>query len=320
MAKPALTSIALQQPAQPGLIAREWAALKKNRLSYLFIAPFAILFLLFIAVPTLAAALLSFTSFNAVEPPRFVGWGNYIHLLTEDLVFWKHAIPNTFRFAIIVGPLGYIMAFFLAWCICKLPQRLRTYYTLAMYAPSLTAGIAMAVVWLIVFSGDRLGYLNSLLLRLNLVDSPQLWTQDPKYLLTIMMIVSIWSSMGIGFLAMIAGLQNVDPQLYEAGKIDGIKSALQEIWYITIPAMKPQMLFGAIMAVVGTLKAGAISMELTGTNPTPAYAGHLIINHIDDFGFIRFEMGYASTLSVVLLVLIYGTSKMCMKLFASKGE
>ncbi|MFC0393967.1 carbohydrate ABC transporter permease [Paenibacillus mendelii] len=321
MARPELsTALPVAPPQRASLGMRFVQELRRSALSYAFIAPFFIVFLLFIAIPTLAAAILSFTTFNAVEQPRFIGWTNYINLLTQDLVFWKHAIPNTFKFAIIVGPVGYFMSFALAWFICKLPQRLRTYYTLAMYAPSLTAGVAMAVVWLIVFSGDRLGYLNGLLIRLNLIDSPQLWTQDPRYLLTIMMIVSIWSSMGIGFLAMIAGIQNVDTQLYEAGKIDGIKSALQEIWYITIPAMKPQMLFGAIMAVVGTLKAGAISMELSGVNPTPGYSGHLIINHIDDFGFIRFEMGYAATLSVFLLVLVYATSKICMKLFGSRGE
>jgi len=301
-------------------VTRLFREMKANWLSYAFMAPFYITFLLFIVAPTIAAICLSFTSFNAIEPPRFVGWMNYKVLLTQDLVFWKHAIPNTFKFAVIVGPIGYLLAFGLAWLITQLPQKSRVWYTLALYTPSLTAGVAMAVLWIVMFSGDRLGYLNSFLLEWGLIDTPQLWLQEPKYLMNVMIVVSLWASMGVGFLAMLAGIQNVDTTLYEAGKIDGIKTRIQEIWYITIPSMKPQMLFGAVMAVVGTLRAGAISVELTGMNPTPQYAGHLLINHIDDYGFIRYELGYASSISVVLLIIIYLTSRLCWKLFGSKGD
>lgn len=295
-------------------------SMKENWLSYLFVAPFLITFILFIVIPTLAAIGLSLTYFNAIEPPKFVGWLNYRNLLTQDMVFWKYAIPNTFKFAVIVGPLGYMAAFMLAWLITQLPSKIRVFYTLALYTPSMTAGVAMAVVWLIIFSGDRLGYLNSFLLELGVIDEAQLWTQDPKYLMIVMIIVTLWGSMGVGFLALLAGIQNVDTQLYEAGRIDGIRNSLQEIWYITIPTMKPQMLFGAVMAVVGTLKAGQISVQLTGANPSPQYAGHLLINHIDDYGFIRYEMGYASTISVVLLVITYVVSRICWKLFGSKED
>ncbi|GBF75701.1 ABC transporter permease [Paenibacillus sp. 598K] len=303
--------------ANVGRVLRE---MKANWLSYVFVAPFSIVFLFFIFVPTLAAIGLSFTSFNAIEPPRFVGLRNYINLLTQDTTFWMYAIPNTFKFALIVGPFGYLCSFALAWLITQLPSKTRVWYTLAMYTPSLTAGVAMAVVWIVIFSGDRLGYMNSLLLELGLIQQPQLWVQDPKYLMNIMIVVSLWASMGVGFLAMLAGIQSVDKTLYEAGKIDGIKSRLQEIWYITIPSMKPQMLFGAVMAIVGTLRAGSISVELTGSNPTPQYAGHLLINHVDDYGFIRYEMGYASSISVVLLLIIYMTSRVCWRLFGTEGD
>ncbi|GGD93506.1 ABC transporter permease [Paenibacillus nasutitermitis] len=299
---------------------RLFQEIRSSWLMYAFVAPFCIVFLLFILLPTIAAIVLSFTSFNAIEPPAFIGFRNFINLLTQDLIFWMHAIPNTFKFAIIVGPIGYLLAFGLAWLITQLPAKTRVWYTLAMYAPSLTAGVAMAVVWIVIFSGDRLGYMNSFLLELGIIQKPQLWVTDPKYLMNIMIIVSLWASMGVGFLAMLAGIQSVDKTLYEAGKIDGIKSRIQEIWYITIPSMKPQMLFGAVMAVVGTLRAGSISVELTGANPTPQYAGHLLINHIDDYGFIRYEMGYASSISVVLLIIIYATSRLCWRLFGSEGE
>lgn len=308
------------KPKQIALITPFVQAIKRHWLSYLFVAPFLITFILFIVIPTLAAIGLSLTYFNAIETPKFVGWLNYRNLLTQDMVFWKYAIPNTFKFAIIVGPLGYIAGFMLAWLISQLPAKIRVFYTLALYTPSMTAGVAMSVVWLIVFSGDRLGYLNSFLLELGIIDQALLWTQDPKYLMNVMILVTLWGSMGVGFLALLAGIQNVDVQLYEAGKIDGIRNRLQEIWYITIPAMKPQMLFGAVMAVVGTLKAGQISVQLSGANPSPQYSGHLLINHIDDYGFIRYEMGYASTISVVLLVMTYIISRICWRLFGSKEE
>ncbi|RAV19186.1 carbohydrate ABC transporter permease [Paenibacillus contaminans] len=306
--------------AAAGRVKKLGLDMRKSWLSYLFIAPFCITFIVYIMIPTVAAIVLSFTRFNSVEPPEFVGLLNYKVLLTQDLIFWKYAIPNTFLFAVVVGPVAYVLSFGLAWLISQLPSKIRLWYTLAMYTPSLTAGIAMGVIWLVLFSGDRLGYLNSFLLQLGIIDTQQLWTTDPKFLMKIMIIVTLWSSMGVGFLALLAGIQNVDPTLYEAGRIDGIKSRLQEIWYITIPAMKPQMLFGAVMATVGTFKAGAISTELSGSNPSPQYAGHLLINHIDDYGFIRYELGYASTISVVLLLVIYFTSKLCWRLFGSKED
>ena len=176
----------------------------------------------------------------------------------------------------------------------------------------------MAVVWLIIFSGDSAGYLNSFLLKLGIIYEPIQWTQSPDFLMPIMVVVSLWGSMGVGFLAMLAGILNVDKELYEAAYIDGIKNRLQEVFYITIPSMKPQMLFGAVMAVVGTVQAGLIGVQLSGANPTPQYAGQLIINHIDDYGFIRYEMGYASAISVILLLIVYLFSKLCWRLFGEK--
>lgn len=290
------------------------------RLSYLFIAPFMLCFLAFIVIPVLAAVGLSFTYFNAIEPPRFIGWTNFQYLISQDLTFLKYALPNTFKFAIIVGPGGYIAAFLLAWLITQLPASARKWFALAMYTPSLTMGIAMSIVWLPLLTGDRIGYLNSILLQLGFIDEPKLWVTDKAYLMNSMIAVTLWSSMGVGFLAMLAGILNVNPELYEAGRIDGMKSRLQEIWYITIPSMKPQMLFGAVMAIVSTFKAGAIGVELSGQNPTPQYSGHLIINHIDDYGFIRFEMGYAAAISVFLLLLMYLSNKFCWGLFGSKED
>ena len=178
----------------------------------------------------------------------------------------------------------------------------------------------MSAIWLVMFSGDRIGYLNSFLMNIGVLNEPINWVHDPAWLMTVMMIVTLWGSMGVGFLAMMAGILNVDPTLYEAGRIDGVRNRLQEIMYITIPAVKPQMLFGAVMSIVGTLQAGSIGVTHSGQNPTPQYAGQLVLNHIDDYAFIRYEMGYAAAVSVVLLVVMYLTNKLAWALFGQRGD
>ena len=279
-----------------------------------FIFPYWFFFALFIVVPVVAAIGLSFTFFNSIQTPEWIGIRNFIELITLDTVFMRYVLPNTLRFAFIVGPVGYFLSFIVAWMLSHLPKIPRTILAIIFYSPSLTAGIAMAAMWRIIFSGDAQGYLNAILLDWGLIIEPIQFLQSPDMLMTIMIVVSLWSSIGVGFLAMLAGILNVDRTLYEAAYIDGIKNWFQEIIYVTIPAMKPQMIFGAVMAVVGTFQAGAIGVALSGTNPTPNYAGQLIVNHIEDFGFLRYLMGYAAAVSVVLLLMVYGISKLTWKL------
>jgi multiple sugar transport system permease protein len=287
--------------------------------AYAFLLPYALLFMIFIVVPVLAAILLSFTFFDAIQPPRFIGLDNYIALLTQDDTFMKYVLPNTIQFAVIVGPGGYALAFLLAWILAQLPRLPRTIFALILYSPSMTAGVAMAVVWRTLFSGDQTGYLNSFLMGLGFIREPIQWLQSPEYLMPIMIIVTLWSSMGIGFLAMLAGILEINPELYEAAAIDGMSSRWQEIFYITIPSMKPQMLFGAVISIVGTFQAGAIGVTLSGSNPTPQYAGQLIVNHIEDYGFLRYEMGYAAAVSVVLLLMVLFFSRVATRLFGSEA-
>jgi multiple sugar transport system permease protein len=299
---------------------RFWLEIRHDSFCYLFLAPFLICFLLFIVVPVVMAATLGFTSYDGFRSLHFIGFNNYFVLFTQDIIFLTKAIPNTFLFALIVGPGGYILAFLFAWLIHQLPLRIRDYYTLAFYAPSMAGGVALSVVWIAAFSGDRVGYINHFLLQMGWINAPVIWLQDPKYLLTIMIVVSLWMSFSVGFLAMLAGLQTVNRELYEAGRIDGISNRLQEVFYITLPSMRPQLLFSAIMSIVTTLKAGSISTQLTGAAITPSYAGHLIINHIDDYAFIRYELGYASSVSVILLIISYFAMRFAYRLFGSKEE
>lgn len=290
----------------------------KKRTPYLFLLPYLALFLVFIILPMLVAIGLSFTDFNTIQMPNLAGFKNYINLITQDSIFMQYVLPNTITYALIVGPGGYILAFLVAWALAQLTRIPRIILTLIMYSPSITGLLAMQVLWKIIFSGDRTGYMNSYLIKFGFITEPILWLTDARYLLTIMIIVGLWSSMGSGFLAMLAGLLNADEELYEAGAIDGVKNRFQQMIYITIPTMKPQMLFGAVMAIVGCFNNGMIGVQLSGSNPTPGYAGQLMVNHIDDYGFIRYEMGYAAAVSVALLAVIFFFSIVATKLFTEK--
>lgn len=256
--------------------------------SMLLLAPYLLLFSLFIAIPVIIAIGLSFTYFDVINTPEFTGLSNYISLLTSDEIFLKYIIPNTFKYALIVGPGGCILSFLLAWLVTQIPAVPRTILTLCLYMPSMVGTLMIQVVWKTIFSGDQRGILNSFLISHGWIDMPINWLLSPDYLMKVMIIVALWQAMGIGFLAMISGILNVNDELYEAAYVDGMKNRFQEVIYITIPSMKPQMLFAAVMAIVNAFNTGWIGPALSGTNPTPGYSGNLILNHIEDYAFSRY--------------------------------
>lgn len=304
---------AVQKPKKKNKISRR----ENNWHGWLFVGPFALIFAIFILVPVVLAVILSFTNFNAIEFPKWVGFLNYITLLTADDIFMKYVLRNTVIYAVIVGIGGYILSFILAWALCNLSKVPRTIFALILYCPSMTMGVAMTVLWKVIFSGDQSGLLNSWLMELGIINEPIIWLIDARYLLPIVIIIGLWSSMGIGFLSMIAGILNTDETLYEAAAIDGINNRFQEMLYITIPQMKPQMLFAAVMAIVNAFQNGMISSLLVG-NPSPGYASQLLVNHIEDYGFLRYEMGYAAAVSVVLLLIVQLFSKVANGLLTEK--
>ena len=288
---------------------------KDDGKAYLMLLPYIILFSTFILVPVLIAMGLSFTYFDVINKPTFTGLLNYITLFTQDEVFLKYVLPNTFLYALIVGPGGYVISFLLAWMLAQIQPIPRTVLALCIYTPSMLGSVFIGVIWKTIFSGDQSGLINSILLRMGLIDTPIQFLLTSDYFMLIMIIVSLWSAMGIGFLSMISGILNIDQELYEAAYVDGIRNRFQEIIYITVPSMKPQMFFGAVMAIVNAFNMGWIGVTLSGANPTPNYSGQLITNHIDDYGFLRYEMGYAAAISVVLLLVVYAFNKVAGRLF-----
>lgn len=291
---------------------------KEDGRAYLMLLPYILLFSTFILVPVLIAVYLSFTYFDVINAPTFTGLLNYISLFTQDEVFLKFVLPNTFLYALIVGPGGYVLSFLLAWMLAQIQPIPRTILALCIYTPSMLGQVFIGVIWKTIFSGDQSGWINSILLQWGLIDTPIQFLLTKDYFMLIMIIVSLWSAMGIGFLAMISGILNIDQELYEAAYVDGLRNRFQEIIYITVPSMKPQMLFGAVMAIVNAFNMGWIGVTLSGANPTPEYSGQLITNHIDDYGFIRYEMGYAAAVSVVLLLIVYAFNVVAHRLFGEK--
>lgn len=289
--------------------------MKRNWMLYALMAPFLICFAIFTVYPVLQSIYYSFTDYNVLEPANFVGLENYRKLLLSDSVFLK-AIQNTFLIAIFVGPLGYMLSFLLAWMINELPHLIGTVLTVIFYAPSM-AGNAV-IIFALIFSNDAAGYLNSWLLKFGLIDEAILFLSDADWIMPLIILVSLWTSLGVGFLSFVAGIKSVDEAQYEAAAIDGIKNRWQELWYITLPNMKPQLLFGAVMSITNSLSVGAVADSLVGF-PSPNYASHTIVNHLNDYGLIRMEMGYASAIAVILFAIMLIANAVIQRLLRKVG-
>ena len=292
---------------KPPTFSKIW---KNHKEKYFLILPFALLFLVFGFVPVLVSLILSFTSFNMLEAPKFIGLENYINLIAFDSVFLI-AIKNTLLLALITGPVSYIMCFSFAWLINELPARVRAVLTVIFYAPSISGNAFL--MWGLFFSSDMYGLFNAWGMRFGFITEPILWFSKPEYIMPILIIVQLWMSIGISFLAFIAGLQNVDRTLYEAAAIDGIKNRWQELWYITLPQMKNMLMFGAVMQITGSLSISAVSAELVGF-PSVDYAGHTIILHMNDHGSTRMEVGYACAIGTLLFFMMMFSNIIVQKL------
>ncbi len=297
-------------------VTKKRKGMSSRGLAILFFLPFFILFCLFVLAPVVQSIFYSFTNYDLLNRMDFVGFNNYKQLFLNDEIFLL-ALKNTMIFACIAGPVSYIMSFVMAWVLNDLKGR--TIFALAFYAPSITSGTAMGVIWLYFFSSDSYGLINNALMKLGLISSPILWSQDVELILPVCIFIQIWMGMGTGFLVFMAGLQNVNPELYEAGAIDGIKGRFAELFYITLPQMKPQLLFGAINTIAGSFGVFDIISSFAGF-PTSNYAAHTLVAHVYDYAFVRYEMGYAAAVSVVLFLITFLFGKLVMFMLSSKDE
>lgn len=270
--------------------------IRTNAVWYMMMTPFMLVFVIFLLIPVLSSIVLSFTSFDMVRKPDFVGFDNYVRLLFNDDVFMK-AFQNTLVLAVITGPIGFLLSFVVAWLINEMKPSVRKFITLIMYAPSLAGNVYF--IWLFIFSGDSKGLANTALMSLGIIQDPINWLTDSSYNMAVVIIVTVWLSLGTGFLSFVAGLQSLDRSYFEAAAIDGIKNRWQELFYVTLPQMGPQLMFGAVMTISSAFSVGYINQALTGF-PSTNYSTHTLLLHMLDFGTVRFEMGYSSAIAVVL--------------------
>ena len=274
--------------------------MRNHKTEYLLMLPYLLLFTFFTVLPVLASIVLGFTDFNLLQIPDFVGLDNYITLFLNDDIFIT-AAKNTLLFAVVTGPISYFGCLMLAWVVNELPPLVRTFMTFLFYAPSISGNLYL--IWSYIFSGDMYGWVNGFLMDMGVISTPIAWLSDSRYMMAIVMVVQIWMSFGTGFLSFVAGLQGIDKSMYEAGAIDGVSNRFQELVYLTLPSMGPQLMFGAVMQISSSFSAGAVGMALCG-NPSTDYAASTIISHITDYGTVRYEMGYASAMATLLFVVM----------------
>ena len=293
-----------------------WHEMKRNKVAYFMIAPYMLIFTCFTVLPVVLSAVISLTDFNLLEWPNFVGPANYIRLFLDDDIFIT-ACQNTLIFACIVGPSSYLMSFMVAWFINELSPKIRAVVTLIFYAPSISGQAFL--IWKTLFSSDRYGWVNAWLLKLDLIDKEIAFFEDADYVMPLCIVVALWTSLGTSFLSFIAGLQGIDKAQFEAGAVDGIKNRWQELWYITLPNMKNTLMFGAIMTITSSFGFGGTVTALCGF-PSVDYAAHTIVHHLDDYGGMRFETGYASAIAVILFVIMIGSNMLVKKIIAKVGS
>ena len=293
-----------------------WKEIKKNKTAYFMLAPFLLLFLVFTVLPVFLSILLSFTDFNMLQVPGWQGLSNYTRLFLEDEIFLL-ACKNTLVFACVTGPVSYLLSLLIAWFINELAPKIRAVVTLIFYAPSISGQVYL--IWATLFSGDSYGWVNATLIDLGIITGPILWFQNEEYVMTLCIVVALWTSLGTAFLSFIAGFQTIDRSLYEAGAVDGVKNRWQELWYITLPTMRPQMMFGAVLAITNSFGFGGVVTALCGF-PSVNYAAHTIMHHLDDYGGQRFEIGYASTIAVILFIIMFSSNILVKKALSKVGE
>ena len=293
-----------------------WQEMKNNKTAYFMLAPFMLLFIIFTVLPVVLSIFLSLTDFNMLQMPHWLGIENYMRLFLNDEIFIL-AIQNTLVFAAITGPVSYILALLVAWFINELPPKIRAVVTLIFYAPSISGHAYL--IWKTLFSSDSYGWANAVLIKYGILTEPILWFQDAGYVMPLCIVVALWTSLGTAFLSFIAGFQTIDRSMYEAAAVDGIKNRWQELWYITLPTMRPQLMFGAVLAITNSFGFGAVVDALCGF-PSVDYAAHTIMHHLSDYGGARYEIGYASAIAVILFIIMFSSNIIIKKALSKVGE
>ncbi len=301
------------------LIKRIVREIIRQRYSYLFIAPAVILFFVFVLAPVVVSFFLSFTKFTAFAPPEWVGLANYRNIFFNDPRFWK-ALCNTSIYAIGVVPLGIVVSLLSAVAIDQ-KIRFKSLYKTMFFIPVVTSVIAYSVVWKWLFAGEKYGLINHFLIKLGM--QPINWMMDPSFVLPAVMIVAIWGGIGFNMFILLAGLQTIPSSFYEAAEVDGA-GAWYKFWHITLPLLKPTLLFVVIMSTINSFQVfDQVFIMTAGTSENVGGvldSGLTLVSYLYDTGFTTFNMGYASAIAYILFGIILTITLINMKLIKSKVE
>jgi|GraSoiStandDraft_43_1057313.scaffolds.fasta_scaffold11234_2 lactose/L-arabinose transport system permease protein len=270
--------------------------LSRHRWPYLFIAPWYLLYGGFMLYPVVYSFWLSFQDWRGTRGTNFIGLTNYQNLIADDL--FRQALVNTLLIGLMYVPLMLFLALLLAVVLNSALLRLRTFFRAAIFAPYITSTVIMAMVFALIYN-EQSGILNVLLRALHI---PAVnWTGSTEWSKVSVAGLLLWHWTGYNMILMLAGLQTISPDLYEAASIDG-GSAQQQFFRITVPMMRPVILFTAVLSTIGTFKIFNEPYVLTGGGPLNSSLTVLL--YLYNQGFQAFKLGYAAALAYVVVGIV----------------
>lgn len=292
--------------------------LNEQKWSYLFVAPVVVLFFVFVVGPLIASFYWSFTEFNGMQAPKWVGLSNYRNIFTNDPRFWK-SIRNTIFYTVGVIPPGVALSLMLAIAVNQ-KIRFKNFFRVIYFIPSITSIIALSVIWKWLFAGEKYGLINYFLILIGL--KPIDWLMSTVWTLPAIMIMSIWAGIGYNMMLFLAGLQTIPTTIYEAADIDGA-GTWDKFRHITLPLLKPTMVFVVIMSFIVSFQV--FERIYIMTESEFGIGGVLdsaltVVAYMYDTGFRRFQMGYASALGYIVFVVVFLITIINVRFVKSKVE
>ena len=267
---------------------------KEGLLGYLFASPWIIGFFIFTLYPVCSSLYYSFTSYNTLQSPKWIGLQNYIHMFTKDPLFFK-SLWNTAFYAVLSVPLGIIAGVLVAMLLNQKVKGMRVFRTI-FYLPTIASSVATALLWMWIME-PNFGILNTFLAKIGITGPG--WLTDPAWSKPSLILMSLWS-VGGGMLIYLAALQDVPVSLYESASLDGA-GGLKQFFNITLPLITPTLFFNPITGIIGGLQV--FNQAFIMTNGGPAYSTYFYAYHLYTKAFTDYSMGYASALAWVLLVI-----------------
>lgn len=271
--------------------------IRRNRIiAYTFLLPNILGFLFFILLPIIFSFFMSFTEWNGFGKIELVGFKNYMNLIDDPN--FRISLINSILFLLISVPMTLFISLITATALNKGLRFVKIFRT-AVFLPYVTATVAVAAVWQLIFN-PSMGPINSFLMNIGF-ENPPGWLASPKWALISVSIVYIWHSIGYYMILYLAGLQNIPNELYEAAEIDGA-GTISKFFNITIPNLSPIIFFTMIIGVINSFKVFDFIFVLTGGGP--GRSTHVLVYDIYNTAFKKFEYGYASAMAYVLFFII----------------